>query len=48
MGKKKWKRIRLHDLACEETQREVLGLIEKANQQQGPLQAAKEVHGDSR
>jgi hypothetical protein len=36
MGKRKWKRVRLADLASEATQKEILGLIDRANGPQGP------------
>jgi hypothetical protein len=35
MGKRKWKRVRFTDLANEQTQNQVLNLIDRANQQLG-------------
>ncbi|MEW6659168.1 MAG: hypothetical protein AB1424_10955 [Thermodesulfobacteriota bacterium] len=34
MGKRKWKRVRLTDLASEATQQEILDLIAQANEAQ--------------
>jgi len=36
MGKRKWRRVRLADLASEATQKEILGLIDQANGQLEP------------
>jgi hypothetical protein len=35
MGKRKWQRVRLVELADEQTQNQVLDLIDRANQQPG-------------
>jgi hypothetical protein len=36
MGKKRWRRVRLADLADTEKQKEILGLIDRANGQPEP------------
>ncbi len=43
MGKKKWRRVRLADLADTEKQKEIMGLITQANEAQGPHKRPSEV-----